>query len=860
MFLYEKIDALREYGNMAEVPKYIVENLSKKFDLRPYQVAAFENFITHFENKKSPRPLQVLFHMATGSGKTLIMAGLIIYLYRQGYRNVLFFVNLTNIIDKTRENFLNSTSTKYLFADEIIIDGERIKINEVENFQAADENAINICFDTTQGLHTKIFMPRENAITLDDFADKKIVLISDESHHLNVDTRRGGQNENSITWEQTVKTIFSQNQENILLEFTATCDTKNPAIKAAYEDKIIFDYPLQKFYNDKFSKDIISVRSDFSIMDKALQALILSQYRLKIFQDNKLSIKPVILFKSAKIADSQKFMAEFLDVIKNLNSEKLRDLSKICTNEFVQRAFRYFAKSKISLEMLAAELREDFSEAHCISVNDDKDAEKNQILLNSLEDKDNPYRAIFEVKKLDEGWDVLNLFDIVRLYETRQSGGRQISAATISEAQLIGRGSRYCPFQIDDEQPKFQRKFDSDINCELRICETLLYHCQNDSRYISELQKALKEIGLDLSKVKQCEYKLKESFKADELYKSGVIFLNKRGDKEISATNEILPAIRDKIYNFNGAAGVSGSERLMLDDDETNIKIKIHTVRKTFKEIAAINFAIINKALRKFPIYKFYNLKKIFPALKSAKNFVTDEKYLGELKIDIKIPAENPNAEILYNAVCNVLEKISTEISKPNTKYEGTKDFIAKNISEVFKDKVVNYSQIHEGGIGFSQNDSTVAKDFKIDLSLEDWFAHTDNFGTAEEKAFVAYFKNHVEDLKKVYSKIYLVRNERQFHIYSFDGGNRFEPDYVLFLQKNGSAKFEQLQVFIEPKGEHLTEKDAWKEEFLLQLKENAVPIKNFVDDNNYKIFGLHFFNHDNLNNFDEDFNKIACD
>ena len=59
--------------------------------------------------------------------------------------------------------------------------------------------------------------------------------------------------------------------------------------------------------------------------------------------------------------------------------------------------------------MLAQELREDFSEEHCVSVNDDKEADMKQILLNSLEDASNPYRAIFEVKKLDEGWDVLNL-------------------------------------------------------------------------------------------------------------------------------------------------------------------------------------------------------------------------------------------------------------------------------------------------------------------------------------------------------------------------------------------------------------------------------------------------------------------
>lgn len=402
MLLYEKLDALHEYGNIAAVPEYVAKNLSSAFELRPYQIRAFENFITHFESQKRPHPLQVLFHMATGSGKTLIMAGLILYLYKQGYRNFLFFVNLTNIIDKTRENFLNAGSSKYLFADEIIIGGNKIRINVVENFQSADENEINICFDTTQGLHTKIWFARENAMTKDDFNEDKVVFISDESHHLNVSTKKGNsQDKNLKSWEETVKDIFSLNSANVLLEFTATCDTANPAIKAEYEDKIIFDYPLQKFYDDKYSKDIVSLRSDFSLPDKALQALVLSQYRLKLFQDHRLNVKPVVLFKSAKIADSKKFMASFIEKIKTLEGDFLQNFYHRCANDWLRQAFEYFSRKEISFDMLAAELREDFSEVHCISVNDDKDAAQKQILLNSLEDADNPYRAIFEVKKLD---------------------------------------------------------------------------------------------------------------------------------------------------------------------------------------------------------------------------------------------------------------------------------------------------------------------------------------------------------------------------------------------------------------------------------------------------------------------------
>ena len=95
--------------------------------------------------------------MATGSGKTLMMAGLILYLYEKGYRNFLFFVNSTNIIDKTRDNFLNDTSIKYLFNKHLTLGGDKkITLQEVDNFQTTDNDNINICFETIQGLHSRL--------------------------------------------------------------------------------------------------------------------------------------------------------------------------------------------------------------------------------------------------------------------------------------------------------------------------------------------------------------------------------------------------------------------------------------------------------------------------------------------------------------------------------------------------------------------------------------------------------------------------------------------------------------------------------------------------------------------------------
>ena len=166
--------------------------------------------------------------MATGSGKTVMMAGLILHYYSLGYRNFLFFVNQTNIIEKTKSNFLDRASAKYLFAESIEIDGMRVPVNEVDNFAAADPNAINLCFSTTQKLHIDFLDPKENSLTRDDFEDAPVVMMSDESHHVNTRTKRAtkAEDEEDRSWEYTVSSAFLGNRDNVLLEFTATVDLR----------------------------------------------------------------------------------------------------------------------------------------------------------------------------------------------------------------------------------------------------------------------------------------------------------------------------------------------------------------------------------------------------------------------------------------------------------------------------------------------------------------------------------------------------------------------------------------------------------------------------------------------------------
>lgn len=842
-FLFEKIDTLKEVGYYSELPQYIKENLNPDFELRPYQEAAFCNYITYFENPKiRQKPTQTLFHMATGSGKTLIMAGLMLYLYKQGYRNFLFFVNLSNIVRKTKENFLTQTSSKYLFAENLILDGDRIKVKEVSNFQNTDENTINICFTTIQGLHSDMWAVKENSLSFDDFYGKKIVLISDEAHHLSASTKKQNDDENVKSWEYTVERIFNSSPENVLLEFTATCDIKNPDILRKYENKIIFDYPLSKFRDDLYSKEIKTLRTDSPVFDRSLQAVLLSQYRLKVFQDNRLNIKPVILLKSHRIKDNANNMAAFISGISALTGTKIQEVFDTIRGQapIMQEAYEYFVKNGISFDQLAQEIKEDFSAIHCISANEDKEIEKNQLILNSLEDIDNPYRAVFAVDKLNEGWDVLNLFDIVRLYETRDGKNGKPGAGTISEAQLIGRGARYCPFRIDDEQPKYQRKYDDDVDNQLRICETLYYHCWNEPRYISELHTALREIGLDLEGIVTKRYSLKDSFKADELYQTGYVFTNERILKSRADVHELLPSVRDKIYDVAISVG-RGGEDVVLEEISSDKSVETYSITMTFKEIADVNYSTVNRALRQFDVFKFNTLKSYFPNIKSTYEFVTDENYLGNIKMKVTSKYKALPMNVVYRACVNVLSKIALKISAIEEVYEGTTEFKAHYLHEYIRDKSINVKPI-SGSIGVSQNDASVGTN-RLDLSSEDWFVFNDNFGTSEEKAFVRYFKDYVDTLRSKYDKVYLLRNERQIHLYSFDGGERFEPDYILYLCKNRADSVEQLIVFVEPKGTHLIDSDKWKEDFLLELKEKAIPTVTFVDDNKYKIWGFHFFN-----------------
>ncbi|MDX5418699.1 MAG: hypothetical protein LPK09_05745, partial [Hymenobacteraceae bacterium] len=406
---------------------------------------------------------------------------------------------------------------------------------------------------------------------------------------------------------------------------------------------------------------------DLPAFDRALQAVVLSQYRRKLFERYRKPIKPVLLFKSKTIKDSHTFFAEFAQGIKSLKAGHLEQLKRNAARQAgdqqqlfgndgsytLHQAFRYFEQEGITLENLVTELQGDFSEDKLISVNSKEESEQKQLAINSLEDEQNAYRAVFAVDKLNEGWDVLNLFDIVRLYDTRDAKNGKPGKTTMSEAQLIGRGARYCPFSLEEIQPLDKRKFDEEPDHELRVCEELYYHSAYNPRYVQELHTALEEIGIKPSETEEKKQRRTVKTKAPV----------QRKKQEL--TPGLPTAILKQVYQVQLHSGHTQTSQSFSAKDlaSANLRSKLYLMPELGQHV-------IRKAMSKLPFYQFDSLQRSLPYLRSVSEFISSDVYLGSVQVEVIGRPEQlqllSQEEKLY-LTQQVLESIANALAKERT-------------------------------------------------------------------------------------------------------------------------------------------------------------------------------------------------
>lgn len=887
-FLFNKIESDPDYtqwANSYEIPGYITDNLHPTKQLRDYQQRALKHFIWLYENDRA-NAKHLLFNMATGTGKTLVMASVVLFLYEKGYRNFLFLVHQVQIKDQAVINFTKYKFEKYLFNPKgIKINGQNVDVKAVDNVADAGRNAINFMFFSTSMLYNRLKETSENGLSAEDFFSNDIVIIADEAHRLNVDTRSKskGDQEEILNWETAVMSAIKAREENILLEFTATVDLANEAIHSKYQDKLVHRYDFLEFNRDGYSKDVKflfnqEVHTEDQKRLLIINAVALSEYRrLLAEREMGVSISPIVLIKSIKIAQSEDDRKFFDSVIGSLRPEdlsRLKELSRANKNrehEILADMFTWLSNPKSGLvspgdweglKAFTAEVRASFAHDNTLIYNSQK-KEKAE-LLPLLDSPRNTIRAIFSVNALNEGWDVLGLYDIVHF---DISEAKKVS---LQDIQLIGRGARYCPYELpraykrDEDEgmlslfagrnlefDKYKRKFDNDPYDKGRVLETFVYHFVKTGTFLENLQRDLLGEGIISEGIEKKTISMKQKFLESDTYKKGFVLVNHTEKRTKTLGDEVDTTfkriIKAGLYNLR-ARGLSDFEQNQIIAGQ---KVDIIRITEEYFPIQIIRKALVASENN---FFRFNNLCHHIVGIKTVDELIEEYLPLYEIKYTYeegKGIHQLNSTEKLQLLVGVILPEVRKAIDINMPRVKGSHKFRPVSLSAVFgKEKNIYLMSFPvedpiTGAKVFMSNDERAKAQsdhdnpqLQYDIQSASWYAYNENYGTSEEKRFVKYVASQIDDLHAKYqgAEIYLIRNELDYWLFSPQDGRRFSPDYMLIVNdvKNGEMYY---QCLIEPKGGHLLEQDAWKEEALISLADASEVIFDTEDGDtsNYK-------------------------
>ena len=379
----------------------LLESISANFDLRAPNKEALRKLIFTLEGDYDPEVVQTL-NLATGVGKTYLMAAFIEYLRHQGAYNVLIVTPGKTVQRKTIQNF-RAGSDRYIRGAEgvsIVVtpqdysgwNTDAVPFDQFSNYiflfniqqLIAPRDVDGATADgKVASQQRKIRRFDENSGVLFDYLKglDDLVIIADESH----------------LYGNSAKAF------NAALKELSPAVTVGLTASPSKSDNIIYSYPLYRAIEDKFVK------------------------------------RPVIAYRKEGYEDTRESEEQQLHDALKVREVKQRyyDLYAQQQNCKPLKAVAFIVCSDVEhASQVATLLRSpaylDNQDA-VLQVDNKHEDEQTQRLLEELDKPHSPVLAVVSVNKLKEGWDVKNIAVVVAL---------RAMASEVLTQQTMGRGLR----------------------------------------------------------------------------------------------------------------------------------------------------------------------------------------------------------------------------------------------------------------------------------------------------------------------------------------------------------------------------------------------------------------------------------
>ncbi|WP_374064725.1 DEAD/DEAH box helicase family protein [Corynebacterium belfantii] len=386
----------------------MLESISAEFDLRAPNKEALRQLVFTLDGDYDPTVMQVL-NLATGVGKTYLMAAFVEYLRRQGVSNVVIVTPGKTVQAKTVQNFTPGTP-RYITG--AAVPPEVVTPQDYSAWIAQQNGAARLAFGREVPILAFIFniqqliapkvaegdthgatqdamrrKPRrfdENAGVLFDYLKglDDLVVIADESHLYG---------SSAVAFNAALKEL----DPAAAIGLTASVD------KAT--DHVIFEYPLYRAIQDKYVKaPVLAFRKTGYGTDEASEEQ---------------QLRDALQLRALKQAYYDSYAAsQNRDHVNAVAFVVCSDVEHATQVAELLRTPEYLGRDETVLQ-----------------VDSKHEDELTQRRLDELDRPESPVLAVVSVNKLKEGWDVKNIAVVVTL---------RAMASEVLTQQTMGRGLR----------------------------------------------------------------------------------------------------------------------------------------------------------------------------------------------------------------------------------------------------------------------------------------------------------------------------------------------------------------------------------------------------------------------------------